>query len=36
MFYEAKKAIFLGQKSHFFETKKTRSFITGCIPTACK
>ena len=36
MFNEAKKAIFLGQKSHFFETWKIRSFITGCIPTACK
>lgn len=36
MFYEAKKAIFLGQKSLVFETKKTRSFITRCILVACK
>ena len=36
MFYEVKNAIFLGQKSHVFETWKIRSFITRCIPTVCK
>ena len=36
MFNEAKKAIFMGQNSHVFETKKIHSFITRCIPTACK
>ena len=36
MFYEAKKAIFLGQKSLVFETYKIRSFITRCILTVCK